>query len=355
MKSLLLKIASLFYGWGVAIRNWCFDREWFAVKEFHIPVICVGNITVGGTGKTPIVELLVEYLSENHNVAVISRGYGRTTKGYRVVETTDSYRDVGDEPLQIKLKFPSVPVVVCERRVEGIEQMLAEFEGIEVVIMDDGFQHRYVKPYLNIVVVDATRPPYEDNLLPYGQLRDQMSSLYRANMYVVTKCPEKMNPINYRIFNQHLMMKASQSIFFSRMAERSLRSLLDNTEADLPKESRVIAMSGIGNSDVFKKSVERRYTMVATLDFEDHHVYRIADLERIEEMLSEYKDAVIVMTEKDAVKLINSDKIPASIKSRMYYETIGVDFVYGSGPRFYRTLDEEVKRFVKYREGDALR
>ncbi|MBR2961475.1 MAG: tetraacyldisaccharide 4'-kinase, partial [Alistipes sp.] len=225
MKSLLLKIASLFYGFGVSVRNLLFDRGWLHIEEFDIPVICVGNITVGGTGKTPIVELLVEYLSREYNVAVISRGYGRCTKGYRVVETTDNYRTVGDEPLQIKMKFPSVPVVVCERRVDGIKQLLAEFEGIDVVIMDDGFQHRYVKPYLNIVVVDATRPPYEDNLLPYGQLRDNMGSLYRANMYVVTKCPETMNPINYRIFNQHLIMKASQSIFFSRMAERSVRSL----------------------------------------------------------------------------------------------------------------------------------
>lgn len=355
MKSLALKIASLLYGFGVSVRNMFFDRGWFHIEEFDVPVICVGNITVGGTGKTPVVELLVEYLSRDYNVAVISRGYARFTKGYRVVEANDSYHDVGDEPLQIKLKFPSIPVVVCERRVEGIKRLLSEFEGIDVVIMDDGFQHRYVKPYLNIVVIDASRPPYEDNLLPYGQLRDPMSSLYRANMYVVTKCPKGMNPIDYRIFNKNLILKASQSIFFSQMVEKPVRSLSDNTEVDLPKETKVIAMSGIGNNEVFKKSIANRYTMVDSLDFDDHHTYRLADLETIESVLNEYKDAVIVMTEKDAIKLMNSDKIPSSIKSRMYYESIGIDFVYGTGLQFFRTLDTEIKNFAKYRDGSMLR
>ena len=185
MKMFLQKIAALLYGMAIRVRNMLFDKQILPSKSYDIPIVCIGNITAGGTGKTPMVELVAGYLSKKYNVAVLSRGYGRKTQGYRVVDPFDHYSDVGDEPLQIKRKFPDIPVIVCERRTEGIERIRQQFSDVELIIMDDGFQHRWVKPYVNIVMIDYTRPVDKDDFMPAGQLRDSMESLNRANIFVM--------------------------------------------------------------------------------------------------------------------------------------------------------------------------
>ena len=337
-----MKIASLFYGVAIKLRHLLFDINILHSERFDIPIICVGNITVGGTGKTPTVEMLVEHYSEKYNVAVLSRGYGRLTKGYRVVTTEDLYYQVGDEPLQIKRKFPNVTVVVCEKRAFAIHRIQEEFPEVNMIIMDDGFQHRYVEPLINIIIVDYNRPVEHDHLLPYGQLRDTKSSLYRAHYFIVTKCPETMKPINMRE-RMYLVEKASQEMFFSRMQPTAARPVFASVEGTVSHGAKVIAMSGIGDNEAFNRGLRQRYDVVDTIDFDDHHSYRMSDLQRIAHLLEQNPDAVIMTTEKDAVKLANSKAVPMDMQRKIFYEKISMLFVGDSRAELFARIDNDIK------------
>lgn len=342
MKELLLKIATLIYGAAIRLRHLLFDINIIRGEKFDIPVICVGNITVGGTGKTPTVEMLVEHYSQTYNVAILSRGYGRISKGYRVVKTNDNYRQVGDEPLQMKLKFPNVTVVVCEKRTFAIRRIREEFPEVNMIIMDDGFQHRYVEPLVNVIIEDYSRPIEHDNLLPYGQLRDTKSSLYRANYFIVTKCPDTMKPINMRERRNWLIKKASQEIFFSRVQPEQPCPVFAGVQATVEHGAKVIAMAGLGDNDSYYRELKQRYDVVATLDFDDHHIYRISDLKRMVDLLEQHPGAVIMTTEKDAVKLTNSSAVTGSIRNKMFYEKISMSFVGPSSAELFEKIDNDI-------------
>ena len=199
MREILFAPLAVLYRMVVSLRHKLFDCGLLKSKKFDIPIICIGNITVGGTGKTPMSEMLINYMARSYRVALLSRGYGRRTKGYLEVQTTSHYRDVGDEPLQIKRKFPETVVVVCEKRVDGINRLREEHPEVNLIIMDDGFQHRYVDPKINVLMVDSTRPIQSDKMLPLGTLRDLPDQIHRAHYFVVTKCPKRMQPIERRI------------------------------------------------------------------------------------------------------------------------------------------------------------
>ncbi|MBR6655209.1 MAG: tetraacyldisaccharide 4'-kinase [Alistipes sp.] len=343
MRDVLLKIASFFYGAAIKLRHLLFDIGILRSERFDIPIICVGNITVGGTGKTPAVEMLVEHYSETYHVAVLSRGYGRITKGYREVKTTDNYREVGDEPLQIKLKFPNVRVVVCEKRAFAVRRIQEEFPEVNMIIMDDGFQHRYVDPLVNIIIVDYNRPVERDHLLPYGQLRDTISSLYRAHYFIVTKCPETMKPIDMREKRMWLIEKPSQEIYFSRMQRSEPCSVFAGVKSTVTLGAPVIAMSGLGDNDAFNRDLKQRYRVVATMDLEDHHSYRMSDLKRMIHLLERHPGAVIMTTEKDAVKLANSEAVTADLRSKIFYEKITMCFVGNSRMELFDNIDNDIK------------
>lgn len=343
MKGVFLKIASIFYGAAIKLRHLLFDMNILHSEKFNIPIICVGNITVGGTGKTPTVEMLVEHYSEYYNVAVLSRGYGRATKGYRVVTVDDTYRNVGDEPLQIKRKFPNITVIVCEKRAFAIHRIQEEFPDVNMIIMDDGFQHRYVEPLVNIIIVDAARPVYRDHLLPYGQLRDTTDSLSRAHYFIVTKCPENMKPIQMREYRMWLQEKPSQEIFFSRMQTIEACSVFAEVEGTVPNGADVIAMSGIGDNEAFNKGLKMRYNVVETIDLDDHHSYRMSDLKRMSGALERHPDAVIMTTEKDAVKLVNSKAIPQELRDKLFYEKISMRFLGESRMELFARIDKDIK------------
>lgn len=343
MKGFLLKIGSLFYGAAIQLRHALFDMNILHSERFDIPIICVGNITVGGTGKTPTVEMLVAHYSEEYEVAVLSRGYGRSTKGYRVVEVTDNYRQVGDEPLQMKRKFPNVKVIVCEKRAFAIHRIQEEFPEVNMIIMDDGFQHRYVDPLINIVVVDANRPVERDHLLPYGQLRDTVDSLARAHYFIVTKCPQDMKSLQMRLFKMYLVTKPSQDIFYSSIVSAPPCSVFADVEKSVPHGSKVIAMSGIGDNDAFARGLKLRYDVVAQLEFDDHHSYRMHDLRIMQDRLAEHPDAVIMTTEKDAVKFANSSAVPQEMREKIFYEPITMLFR-GEGSReLFNKIDNDIK------------
>lgn len=347
MLKFLLTPLAILYKAAVILRHRLFD--WGVLKsekDFGIPIICIGNITVGGTGKTPMAEMLIAYLSQTHRVALLSRGYGRRTKGYCEVQTTSHYRDVGDEPLQIKLKFPATPVVVCEKRADAIRRIRAEHPDVDLIIMDDAFQHRQVEATVNVIMIDATRPFREDRMLPAGMLRDVPGALYRAHYFVVTKCPEKMPPIDRRILRKTLISVAYQRVYFTRYESFMPQPLFadDAPELTSSRHRRVIALSGIGNPKPFVATLKKYFDLVAEMTLDDHHVYKLRDLNRLKALLVQHEGAVIVTTEKDAVKLLNSDRIPEQIRRAIYYLPINITFIEDSATDFLQKIEQDVRK-----------
>ena len=342
------------YGLGIDLRHKFFDWGWLKSTEFDIPIVCVGNLTVGGTGKTPATEFLIERLSEEYNVAVLSRGFRRKSRGFVLAITGSSFRDVGDEPKQIKLKYPDVPVAVCEKRVEGIRKLREAHPEVNLVILDDGFQHRYVESWVNIVLMDYNNPIYSDKLLPWGRLRDRRSQLHRAQFVLVTKTPDTAKPLDYRLVTKYLDLFPYQSLYFSRMKSSGVVPLFPDRavgQGGKPAFGHpVIVMTGIANPASLMTSVGMRYKIVDKLLFRDHHAYRMRDMNRLIEALEEAPaDTIVITTEKDAVKLTNRKKIPLEIQKRLYYLPIRVSFIGdGAEENFLRQLKPYVRTNQKY-------
>ena len=340
---------SWLYGMVVHIRHKLFDLKILRSEEFDIPVVCIGNLTVGGTGKTPVAELLIERFSEHYRVGVLSRGYRRKTKGFVLSTPTSSARTIGDEPRQMKLKYPSVPVAVCEKRAEGIRLLRKAHPEIELIILDDAFQHRYVEPWVNILLMDYNNPVYRDRLLPWGRLRDTRNQIHRANFVLVTKCPDDLNPLDMRIVINSLGLFPYQSLYFTRMRQGEITPLFaDRAVGKVREGDPVIAMSGIANPVPWLENLRKRFDVVAELTFDDHHTYRLSDMRRLEALFAAYPDAVVLTTEKDAVKLTNRKKVPEAVQQRLYYVPIHVSFVADSESEFLRQLELYVRTNQKY-------
>lgn len=341
---------SCIYGLAIGLRNKLYDWGILRSEEFDVPVVCVGNITVGGTGKTPVTEYLIEVLSRNRNVAVLSRGYKRKTRGFLLATVKSSYRDIGDEPKQIKLKYPEVPVAVCEDRSEGIHRLMDIHPETQVVILDDAFQHRRVEPWVNIVLMDYNNPIHKDHLLPWGRLRDSRSQMRRANIVMATKCPVEMTPLDTRIVKNTLGLYPYQSLYFTRMKQSPPTPLFPDAATEEVKLGRnIIVMSGIANPDGFAASLRKRYHIAGELHFPDHYAYKVRDLTQLSKMLSEApEDTVIVTTEKDAVKLTNRKKVPRAIQERLYYIPIHLVFADDGERDFINKLDKYVRSNQKY-------
>lgn len=371
LRTMALAPLSWIYGWIVGIRHNLFDWGVLRSQEFDIPIVCVGNLAVGGTGKTPHTEMLVEVLSAQYNVAVLSRGYKRRSKGFILSTSQMSYKRIGDEPKQLKLKFPNVPVAVCEKRTEGIRRLRELHPEVNLIILDDAFQHRYVEPWVNVVLMDYKMPVYEDHFLPLGTLRDQRRQLARANIVVVTKCPKDLRPLDYRIMQKNLELYPYQSLFFTTMDSDVPRPLFAVDELDgggtvvggvaegelcaqrevkvVEKGRPVVAMCGIANSRYFLADLRARYDLRHTMTFVDHYMYKMRDIERLEQLLRTMpEETIVVVTEKDAVKLINSKKLPEVVRSRLYYVGIKVQFAENQQCEFFRLLNQYVNENQKY-------
>lgn len=350
-RQLLATPASWFYSAGVGFRHTLFDWGILKSIEFDIPIVCVGNITVGGTGKTPMAEHLVEQLSKHYNVAVLSRGYKRKTKGF-ILSTPDmSFKRIGDEPKQIKLKFPSIPVAVCEKRIEGIRRLREAHPEVNLIILDDGFQHRYVEAWINIVLMDFNNPIYEDRMLPLGRLRDVRSSLERAGIFVITKCPDTLSPLDCRMVRKYLDLYPYQSIYFSKFKSADAMPLFTELTGNEPlkDDHPVIAVASIANPDSFLEHLERKYTLMDKAIFPDHHIFRMRDVDYVEQLLAKApQGTVLVMTEKDAVKFMNSRKIKEATRRAMYYVSINVEFFDDQQSEFHRILSQYVSENQKY-------
>jgi tetraacyldisaccharide 4'-kinase len=286
----------------ILLRNKFYDNGLFLSYRFKISVISIGNITVGGTGKTPHTEYLIDILSKDFNIAVLSRGYKRRSKGFRYVEVDDSTTKTGDEPLQIKRKYPDVVVAVDADRTQGIKQLQTDYPALDLVLLDDAFQHRKVTPSLNILLLDYNRPVWNDSMLPAGRLRDCLSSLHRADIIVITKCPTDISQEEKQKHADQLK-KYNKPIYFSRF-ESGEAYPLSATDKSSFDPTNLLAVSGIANPAVFFKQLEMQYpeAHIEKIAFPDHHVFSEKDIRNI---LKKADSRTIVTTEKDSVRLIS--------------------------------------------------
>lgn len=333
-KYILLPLSKL-YGVGTALRNKFFDWGIKRQHSFDIPIISVGNLAVGGTGKTPHTEYLVDLLHNDFKIGILSRGYKRKTRGFVLADDTSTPRDIGDEPYQMYRKFDGrIMVAVCENRAEGIRRMQDIDPDLGLIILDDAFQHRQVKVDVSILLTEWSRPYFEDRLLPYGRLRESTKGVVRADIVVVTKCPNAASPINYRIMASSLHIIPDQGPFFTAFDYEPLMPVFPDSVAqsrvphlpDLSKDYTLLAVCGIGNPRPFLKYVKDFEPRVLVNVFDDHHDFNANDMQtlmtRFETMPRGRR--YIVTTEKDAVRLRNSPHFPKELKPYIFFIPIKV-------------------------------
>jgi tetraacyldisaccharide 4'-kinase len=331
---------SVLYASVTSLRNTLYDRGLKPSIGFEIPVIIVGNLTVGGTGKTPMIEYLVRLLKNDYTVATLSRGYGRSTKGFRMGTTADSAQTLGDEPYQFFRKFsPGVSVAVGEDRAFSIPNILQENEAVQVILLDDAFQHRRVRPSFNVLLSDYNRPFYEDYVLPSGRLRENRSGASRADVVIVTKCPAAISNERMESIAASIQKYTDKPIFFSTIAY-ALPIPFGNTK-DTPSK-RVIVVTGIAKSAPFIEYVSTQYDIVEHIQFPDHHAYTARDVARIKKSLAKFPDASVLTTEKDWVKWLSPEQKQSAEEIPFFYIPITLEFVKG-GEKFDALIRQAVE------------
>lgn len=345
-----LRPLSWVYGRGVQLRNLGF--EWGLLKQtsYEVPVICVGNITVGGTGKTPHTEMLLRMLMPDHRVAVLSRGYKRKSRGFRLADSKTPMREIGDEPWQMKQKFPQAIVAVDTNRRRGIRQLLTAeaTRDVDVILLDDAYQHRYVHPGLNILLTDYHRLITDDALLPAGRLREPVSAKERANVVIVTKCPYDLKPMDYRVIREALDLKPYQSLFFSTFRYGNLRRLFGDTAGqteELTPDTHVLLLTGIASPQQMLLDLHRSTRHITPIPFADHHEFTPHDIERIEQAFTDLQGSkrLIITTEKDASRLLLVDNLSPIVRRHIYVLPIEVEFLRDESDDFRQLINEYVK------------
>lgn len=330
------------------MRHFLYDKGICKSTEYPIPVICVGNITVGGTGKTPHTEMIIRMVQDKYRIAVLSRGYKRKTKGFRIASASDTFAQVGDEPLQIKQKFPNIIVAVCEDRRTGIEKLLSLPEpctGAEgpfrpqMIILDDAFQHRKVKPSHNIVLINWHNPLFTDNLLPIGRLRDLPEQIRRAHSIIVTKSPrfgehdgiidaplaaQQIAPVA-KEWRERLGLRDDQKLCFSSIFYGSPLPVCP-AEGDnrYIYSSSAVFFTGIANDTEFRNHVVGSYKVLDSIKFPDHYNFSRSNIKEINKWATKYPTSVVLTTEKDSKRLIGNPYLSEELKKRLFYIPIEV-------------------------------
>lgn len=298
---ILLLPLTMWYAIGVAVRNLLFDCGVKRSVSPDVPTIGIGNLRVGGTGKTPHTEYLIRLLA-GHRVALLSRGYGRKTQGFVLAGEGSTALQIGDEPLMMVRKFPQLTVAVCEDRVEGVRRLMELPQKPDVVLLDDVYQHRHIRPALNILLTEYGEPYCNDHILPFGNLREGRRGRRRADIVVVTKCPENLSDEEQQQMRRRLKLDDRQQLFFSHLSYAEPVAVYDAVMADAVEE--VVLVTGIAHPDPLVKHLSGKYR-VHHLRFADHHTFGVDDCERIIETYNQLKNsnAVVFTTEKDAARM----------------------------------------------------
>jgi len=326
---------SLIYGLVIFVRNFLFDFHLLPEESFNIPVISIGNISVGGTGKTPHTEYIANLLSPHYRVAILSRGYKRKTKGFLLAdETNASAASLGDESYQMFRKLKHCTIAVDANRRRGIRKLLEINPKLQVILLDDAFQHRFVKPTASILLTDYSRLFTEDALLPYGNLREPAGNKYRADIVVVTKCPLAMNPMDYKMVQKKLDLFPFQTIFFTfyrysypyaLFADKASASVLDEA---MMKQKKVLIVSGIANPTLLTTYAASVSKEITTMFFPDHYQFKADDYEKMAFKFSSMQgDKCVLITEKDAARMIDDPLVPEGLKPYLFVLPVKVEFI----------------------------
>lgn len=333
------------YALVTGIRNRLYDWGWRKSETFPIPVISIGNITVGGTGKTPHAEYTAILLKDRFKTAVLSRGYGRHTKGFFMSDHKSDSGLIGDEPLQIKHRFPDLEVAVCNDRAKGIRRLM-DMCAPQVIILDDAFQHRRITPSLNILLVNWHRNILDDAMLPAGHLRETAKGRNRADIIIVTKCPDGLTDESMNQMAERLRVKPEQQVFFTT-PEYIEPYLIDDNSRPMPlPKAPVLAVTGIVLPTLMKAELERQGHEVTLMDYPDHYRFSRQDLADITARLESLgPDAIIVTTAKDAARLLDL-QLTDELRKRIYVLPIGVRFI-READKFRKAVIDHVESFSK--------
>lgn len=304
-----LSPVSLLYGLLMACRNLMFRTGILKSTTFQVPVICVGNLSAGGTGKTPQIEYLIRLLSPQFNIATLSRGYGRKSNGFVEATPQDDVEKLGDEPMQFCQKYHPVVVAVDERRTRGTRLLLERHPDLEVVLLDDAYQHRYIKPGLTLLLTDYRALYYEDMPLPSGTLREFRSGAARADIIVVTKTPRIFSPITRRRILEDMRPAPHQRVFFSFLSYGNLIPVFDYSAGIPQKLISILLFTGIANDYPLREHLDRQCSDLNLIKFRDHHNYTLRD---VQEIIRRFQDLptqkkIMVTTEKDCMRLKNQE------------------------------------------------
>lgn len=342
---------SWLYGIGVGFRNQLFNIGLLKQHDYDIPIISVGNITVGGAGKTPHVEYLIRLLKDKVKVAVLSRGYKRKTHGYVLANDSSTVTDIGDEPYQMKQKYQDVHIAVDKKRVDGIAHITgdAETNDTDVILLDDAFQHRYVKPGINILLVDYHRLIIYDKLLPAGRLREPQSGKNRADIVIITKCPKDLKPMEFRVLTKAMNLYPYQSLYFTTIEYESLSPLFAKEKSAIKKEAledkHVMLITGIASPKQIIIDLKPHVKEMTTLAFSDHHQFKSKDIMKINETFNAIKgEKIIVTTEKDATRLEQLEGLSEEVKQNLYVLPIKVKFMINQEEEFNDKIIDYVRK-----------
>lgn len=352
-RNILLYPFSIIYGIITGFRNFLYNSGVLKSFEFPLPVICIGNITVGGTGKTPHTEYLADLLSREFRVAVLSRGYKRKTRGFLVADSNSKHTDTGDEPLQMFRKLKRVMVAVDANRVEGVREIMRRFPDTQVILLDDAYQHRKITPGFTILLSDYDRLFIRDKMLPYGNLREYPRNMDRADVILITKCPENLSPIDRRIIVKDVNKSAYQNLYFTSIAYSDPLPVYGDPVprpeilSPVNKEHRsAVLVTGIANPDPLLKYLEPFFSNIVHIRFDDHHSFTTDDIERIKEAwkILQSTEKYVLTTEKDSVRLMEFSNIAEPLKSSFYYIPAGIRFLNDDKDEFDNLITDYVRK-----------
>lgn len=340
---------SWIYGSIVRFRNWLFDMGLKKSKSFSIPIISVGNITVGGSGKTPHVEYLIRLLHDKAKIAVLSRGYKRKSHGYVLAEESTTMPEIGDEPFQMHQKFSDIYVAVDAKRARGIENLQNDeaTKDVDVVLLDDAFQHRYVKPGINILLVDYHRLIIYDKMLPAGRLREPLSGKNRADIVIITKCPKDLKPMEFRVLTKAMDLYPFQKLYFTSINYDTLKGVFEEKQIELDKlqDFHVLLLTGIASPKQMEHDLKPMTKDITNLSFGDHHSFKGKDIDRINDAFESIPEPrIIITTEKDAVRLRETEGLYEKVKSNMYELPIKVSFMLDQQDNFNEKIISYVRK-----------
>lgn len=352
------------YGLVIWIRNSLYDQGLISSKSFNIPIISVGNITVGGTGKTPHVEYLTELLGDEYEVATLSRGYKRKTRDFRIASDSSIASEIGDEPMQIKQRFPEITVAVDRKRVRGVKMLMKLEPPIDLILLDDAYQHRSLKPGFSILLIDYSRPLDRDHLIPAGLLREPAVNRNRSNIILVTKSPERIKPIELREYVNKLGLCMGQHLYFTTIKYGNMVPVYPDVSAKKLQWFKehigaVLIVAGIVNPRALRQFARSINTNISEIYYPDHHRYRPKNIDRITELYHELKEepklkeerkeVLVLTTEKDAMRF--REHMPEqSVRDYFYAVRIHVHFLNNDKDEF----DQQIKSYVSSNKRSSI-